>query len=337
MKKRTEKEEGEAMKFLKLKKDQIEDFFDSIHSFGIVYAPVKSDGKISFRRAQNFSDVSLEYTRSQIPPKHVILPMEEPILKFREEEYFEVVDDENKVLLGVHHCDIIAFKMLDEVYLQPPKDIYYHERIKRTLIIGLSCIPDNYCFCKATNSFYTSDGFDIFLHDCGDFYFVRVATPRGLKVTENSKNLFEKVDEKDMELFVKAEKERFERVKGKNLWMIGDLIELRDENFWKIFSERCLNCGNCTLVCPTCQCFEVYDELEEDLKSGNRFRRWDSCMLRAHGLVADGHNFRERTEERLRNRLSCKLGEMRCVGCGRCTVYCPTGIDILEIVRALKE
>jgi len=324
------------MRYMKLEKNKISQFFDSLHFFGTVFAPVKVNGRVSFRKASDFSEVVLEYTRTQMPPKHVLLPKEEPILRFKGEDYEEILEGEERVLFGVHPCDVIALKKLSEVYLQPPEDRYYQERLKRTTIIGLSCVPDESCFCRAFGSFYASDGFDVFLHDCNEFYFARVATPKGMKIVESCKDLFEEVTGEDVRIFVRAEEERAAKVKAEELWMAGDLVEMNDDEFWRRISEKCLNCGTCNIVCPTCQCFEVYDKLSDDLESGERFRRWDSCMLRSHGLVAGGHNFRGTTEERMRNRMSCKLGEMRCVGCGRCTVYCPAGIDILEIARALK-
>lgn len=144
------------MKYLKLKKDEISQLFDVLKNFGAVYAPVRRNELVSFQRVEDFSEVSLEYTRTQIPPKQLILPQEEPILKFRGEDYSEILDDEKRVLFGVHSCDILALRKLDEVYLQPPPDAYYHERMKRTMIIGVSCIPDENCFCRATNSFHVS-------------------------------------------------------------------------------------------------------------------------------------------------------------------------------------
>jgi len=324
------------MKYLKLKKSGIPQLFENLKKFGVIYAPVKKNGLISFQRVEDFSEVFLEYTRTQIPPKHLVLPQEEPILRFRGEDYSEILSDEEKILFGVHPCDIIALKRLDEVYLQPPPDTYYHERMKKTTIIGVGCIYDESCFCRATNSFYASEGFDIFLHDCGDFLFLRIATPRGLEIVDSCGELFEEAGNEELKALLKVEKERAENVKNEEMSMVGDLIELSDDEIWREFSERCLNCGTCTIVCPTCQCFEVYDKLNDDLESGERIRRWDSCMFKTHGLIADGHNFRGTTEERLKNRLSCKIAEMRCVGCGRCTVFCPAGINILEIVRNLR-
>jgi ferredoxin len=96
---------------------------------------------------------------------------------------------------------------------------------------------------------------------------------------------------------------------------------------------RCFSCGSCVMVCPTCYCFDVGDEVELSLEKGVRFRTWDGCMLQGFAQVAGGHNFRKKPEDRLRHRifrktkyLFEKFGLPGCVGCGRCGHACTSGI-----------
>jgi len=105
---------------------------------------------------------------------------------------------------------------------------------------------------------------------------------------------------------------------------------------------RCLGCGICTFLCPTCHCFDIQDETLES--NGARVRIWDSCMFREYSLQASGYNPRPEQTSRVRNRVFHKFSyfpknhqEFGCVGCGRCISECPVNIDIVEIVNKARE
>lgn len=107
---------------------------------------------------------------------------------------------------------------------------------------------------------------------------------------------------------------------------------------WENIARKCLGCGVCSFVCPTCHCFDLTDEY--DLKGGCRYKNWDSCCFTQFTLHASGHNPRPTEQERYRQRVMHKFcyynetaGMNMCVGCGRCTTFCPVGMDIYEIRR----
>jgi ferredoxin len=118
-----------------------------------------------------------------------------------------------------------------------------------------------------------------------------------------------------------------------------------DSKIFKDKSETCFSCGSCVMVCPTCVCFDVQDEMALSLKGGERYRRWDGCMLREFASVASGENFREHKEQRFRHRMYRKgkyLVErykyLGCVGCGRCAIACLAEIaSPAETYNLLKE
>jgi ferredoxin len=102
---------------------------------------------------------------------------------------------------------------------------------------------------------------------------------------------------------------------------------------WVEKGSLCFSCGTCTNVCPTCYCFDVQDDVKWDMQSGARGRTWDSCQLAEFAMVSGGHNFRPKKEERFRHRfyrkgkyLPEKIGEVACVGCGRCVTGCVADI-----------
>jgi len=111
------------------------------------------------------------------------------------------------------------------------------------------------------------------------------------------------------------------------------LAKNHDHEAWEHFGDKCYSCGSCVLVCPTCYCFDVKDEVELSLKEGTRVRLWDGCMLEDFAVVADGHNFRKVRGARFRHRifrkgkhLMEKYGYFGCVGCGRCADSCTADI-----------
>jgi len=114
---------------------------------------------------------------------------------------------------------------------------------------------------------------------------------------------------------------------------------------WEEQANKCLNCGTCNLVCPTCYCFDVVDEMDLDLVHGKRIRRWDACLLSDFAKVASGENFRETRTSRYQHRLFrkgqylfSKLGDVACVGCGRCASFCLADIaDPVDVFNRLKE
>ena len=113
-----------------------------------------------------------------------------------------------------------------------------------------------------------------------------------------------------------------------------------DNPIWEETARECVGCGTCNLVCPTCYCFNVEEEVDITVTGGKRERHWDGCMLREFSEVAGGEIFREPLAARQRHRvlrkfkyLSDDTGHPWCVGCGRCTAACTAGISIVSIVN----
>jgi ferredoxin len=119
------------------------------------------------------------------------------------------------------------------------------------------------------------------------------------------------------------------------------LMQHYGHRVWEYFGEKCFSCGSCVLVCPTCYCFDVLEEVELTLNEGRRVRVWDGCMLEDFALTADGHNFRASRAARFRHRINRKgkhlpekYGYWGCVGCGRCADACTA--DIAGPVKVFK-
>jgi len=174
---------------------------------------------------------------------------------------------------------------------------------------------------------YVKEGFDIYLTELLDRYFVRIATAKGYELLKNYAKTKDAVHEdfRDYDLYMDEYRNKFSlHVDIRNFYDNFDFI-YNDEKFWERIAKNCYSCGSCNLVCPTCFCFNVKDDMELNLVDGKKIREWDSCMMPDYGLVAGGHNFRPTKENRLKQRYQCKLktfvdkfGTYGCVGCGGC-------------------
>ncbi len=120
------------------------------------------------------------------------------------------------------------------------------------------------------------------------------------------------------------------------------LYENMNHERWQHVADRCLTCGNCTMVCPTCFCTTVEDTTGLDGQTAERWRKWDSCFTLDFAYIHGG-SVRTTARSRYRQWMTHKLaswedqfGRSGCVGCGRCITWCPVGIDITEEVAAMR-
>ncbi|MBN2334596.1 hydrogenase, partial [Candidatus Bathyarchaeota archaeon] len=245
-----------------LGKTRFGDFVEALGDNGDLYAPVKTSEKAhSFKRVRSLADIDLAYTRTMIPPKKFFIHPEEVIFEFNisEEAYIETpAADEKIVLLGVHACDVNAMNLLAKVFMEELPDKYYLERREKSFIVGSSCTPDEYCFCKSTGTSYAQDGFELFIHDIGDSYLVRVGSMKGHSFVTSHPDLFTKAEPSHFDAFREAEKKMFESF-TRELEMTGlqDLLDMAyDSDVWDEYGEKCLGCGSCNLVCPRCRCYD---------------------------------------------------------------------------------
>ena len=335
------------MQIVKLPKENLKEFLISLKKFGEIYAPVKKGEKAYvFSKLTDLSKVELHYQRTILPPKKYFLKPVDTMFEFSPEGYEEPKRlDKKCVLFGLHSCDIHALKILDLVFAGKYWDSYYFTRRNNTSIIGIDCTPDDLCFCHSLGTDFVEDGFDLFLSEIDGSYLVRVGTSLGDDMMRAAKSLFKDVEKRDREEYKMRSNEK--RKLFKTYLELGDLPEIMDLEYesevWKEIGEKCLSCGSCSMVCPTCYCYDVFDELNLDGQSGERKRRWDSCLFKDYALVAGGLNFREERSARVKNRYFHKqrgfvaqYGRPSCVGCGRCIQACPAKIDIVEVINKIR-
>lgn len=338
------------MKMVILPKEGLPEFIRHLCSFGELHAPVRTGEKsYMFAAVANLSDIELNYTRTILPLKKYFFKPVDVMFNFCAARGYETaVEGTNakQVIFGVHPCDIHGLKILDLVFGGTYVDGYYFARRSRVAIIGIDCIPDESCFCRSTGTDFVDTGFDLFLSDIGASYLVRVGTSLGDDMIYAAGLLLREVQEQDRLAYKGRSAQRRESFQTEvQLQELPEIMDLEyDSDVWRRVGDKCLSCGVCSMTCPTCYCYAVFDELELDGGNGRRQRRWDSCLFKDYALVAGGHNFRSGRDSRVKNRYFHKQrgfvsqhGRPSCVGCGRCKVYCPAGIDIVEVIKELRS
>jgi sulfhydrogenase subunit beta (sulfur reductase) len=337
------------MKILKMPKEHLDLFVSVLPAFGDVYAPVRRGKSHVFARPARWSDVDLSYSRTILPPRKLFLPPRDVMFRFDPKTgYSDLLADaaRPRVLFGVHPYDIVGLNILDRVFAEGPyPDPYYVARRRHTAVIGIDVQPDEHHFAASINADTVDVGFDLYLSDLGASYLVLVGTSRGHDMVTMSHCLLETPTPADVADYKRRSAERRAAYRAAvDVSGFAEILELEYESeVWANLGERCLSCGACSHVCPTCYCFDMRDEADLGSRAGQRVRVWDSCLFKTHAAVAGGENFRRSRESRVKFRYYHKqrgfvaeYGRPSCVGCGRCIVACPAGIDIVTVIRMLR-
>jgi sulfhydrogenase subunit beta (sulfur reductase) len=328
-----------------IRKQSLEKLYNILSANRKIYAPVVAkDKQVEYRYNPAFSEITSDHIRSTLSVKNVVFPKVENLFYYTNSKTESTIADIDMskipevVLWGAHPCDNAAFDTLRSIFCWDIKDEFFSKRLEKLAVIGLSChLSDEYCFCTSVGLKPDSvKGSDILLSRLknGD-YIADILTEKGKAITDTSPELFEKeTDEKPIIAEVKK-KFSHEQVTEK-------LAGAFENPFWVANSLRCIGCGACAYVCPTCACFDIQDETRG--RNGKRYRSWDSCGFGLFTLHTSGHNPREVQSQRWRQRIMHKFSYMPerneslgCVGCGRCSSGCPVDMNIAEQLEALQN
>ncbi len=286
--------------------------------------------------------------------KRYFYPSCERLWAARRHEASFVVEDPQPIsdryaLFGIRACDLAGLAVLDRVLgSEGANDWRYQERRREAFVVAVDCgAPSATCFCASMGTGPSAkDGFDLVLTELKDDrrheFLVRAGSQRGeaaLRLLDS--RIAEKEDR------AAARRQSIEAARRMTRQMVPDVAALLRRNLdhgrWQETAERCLTCGNCTSVCPTCFCTDVEESTTLDGSAAERRRVWDSCFNVAFSFLHGG-SIRRSAAARYRQWITHKLsfwheqfGMSGCVGCGRCITWCPVGIDITEEVRAVRD
>ncbi|MFA4835473.1 MAG: 4Fe-4S dicluster domain-containing protein [Dehalococcoidia bacterium] len=338
------------MKHKIIKKKDIAGFINSLIGEYRVFAPVQKGRQAFFREIGSGSEVFLDYQNTTNSPKEAFFPQSERLFAYGLDKKglkLTVPSEEKKrVVFGIRPCDARSFSMLDPVFDgEKYKDVYYLNKRAATIVIGLGCNkPPATCFCTsvAGNPFST-DGLDLLLVDIGEEYAAEAITDKGERFMEGREG-FGEASPDNMVSMGKV-KESAEASMSPSVKIDGlseKLPGLFDHPIWDSLHEKCLGCGICTYLCPTCHCFDIIDEAAES--TGERVRIWDSCQFKLFTQETSGANPRPAAKDRLKQRIMHKFSYFRdnydqtaCVGCGRCILHCPVNLDIRRILAGINS
>jgi len=354
-----------------LKKTNLEAWLYRLSEGAELYVPQRRQGGDVVLGPWGAGPMVLDYGRLTESPKRLLYPQVDRLFRFEGYRVEALFDERDRVLFGLRPCDTAAIAILDDFFRTTFSDPHYLARREHLALIVLACSePEETCFCTSTaTGFVAETGYDVQLIDLGEAYLVQAATGKGTALVEAGGEFFNEAPENWQHEF-----ERWrEEVSGK--FQVAIDIEgaarlvrtgAEPEGFWESVAERCLLCGGCAFICPTCTCFEMADVLQrstpvgrhevtanglESPPKGVRTRLWDSCVFAGFTREASGHNPRDEHSLRCAHRYQHKLGQpdapgeeapagtfpFRCVGCGRCVETCLSRLGMIEIVRQLTE
>ena len=323
-----------------------ENFLEFLMSRAKVIAPHRK-GEYSFiyDEVRNVSDIVFDYTRTIQPLKKYFLPPREKLLEFdrKNNTFTETkITDEPRIFFAIHSYEMQAIKRLDFSFVRGRPEWNYLERRKNALFMRISFTPDEWHFSKGVGiEIEKMDGFCLYFEPMENGFLV-------FEVDNTGRDLLADFDSGVLvsaPLNLEIREKTFGTKIKYHFNRLPQIFELLyNSPVWESVAERCVGCGTCNLLCPTCYCFDVNDEVDLNLQAGRRERIWDSCMINPFAEVAGGENFREKISARTRHRLYRKFkyntlltGELHCVGCGRCSRYCPAGINLVDVINALID
>ena len=306
--------------------------------------------KFVFDDLESATDLRLDYDVTILPPKKYFLPQYETMMSYDLSKPFSVQHHPHMdplIIIGVHPYDLIAIQQMDKLYLDSHVDDLYLTRKRNTILIGTNIhrVAER-SFAGSMGTTSVTTGYDLMITDLGEVIYIEVGTEKGRELLDKYGEVRNASDQEISRVRVQKE-----TIIGKYERKVDaapqDWPLLFKENYtspiWEERASKCLACGSCTLVCPTCFCYDVKEEVGLNLKDGKRVRTWDGCLLREFTEIASGEVFRKDITERYRHRYMRKADYLpdrydfiACVGCGRCATNClPDIADPVDVVNAL--
>ncbi|ABL65290.1 4Fe-4S dicluster domain-containing protein [Chlorobium phaeobacteroides] len=311
-----------------------------------VIGPVKKHNSSQFESVQSAAELDLGLVLTDRTIKDLFFPRTEPMVRYQikkhaiETEEF-LPPDQKRIIFGVRPCDASGLAIDDPLFGWDYKDEYWFNRRNESVMITIACTKsDEFCMCTSLKlAPDSSKGSDILLRPLADEkgWLIEELSDRGKEAFSSIADLL--IDD-SAPLAPLAEVPVKFNLEASVAWLKNP--ENFDSHFWKEISARCIGCGSCTFLCPTCHCFDIQDE--GDIYKGIRRKNWDSCSFALFTMHTSGHNPRVTQSSRWRQRIMHKFNYFpgkfdmnSCSGCGRCTRQCPVDMGITETLQEISK
>jgi len=313
----------------------------SVASYNI-FAPVRKNGGIDYTIINNENSDEIVYNEAKpaTPLKMFFLPVKLNVTRM-------VKVSKKTIIIGAPACDIEGLKLLDLIYLDDKfRDDTYLSGRENTLIISTDCyITQEHCHCTTYGiNPYPANGCDISLSSDKDDHYLMTWSEKGDQFIKelSSSGQIEQVDKNKTEVIseqrnrtIKALSEKNENMPGTET--TGTKIKESGREIWKKYSSKCVSCGACSAICPTCTCFLLIDR-----PGFEKVKQLDTCQYPAFERVAGGEDPLKELSIRFNNRYMCKyvwkpqkFNAVACTGCGRCIEACIAKINKNELIMEL--
>lgn len=317
-------------------------FLEKISGKYNVFAPTVLKGKgtfsdtdiVRYAQIKDIRDVEFE-KKSAFSYKETLLPITQTMFYFTEDQWIEPKEEEKGAIIFLRSCDMYSVKRIDDIYLRNGAVDPYYKRLRdkaKFVLIGCEKSFDN-CFCVSMNTNKTDEQ-DAYIKLDGDMVIFDTSD-------RELEQYLESIEIEEVEVTPDFVEENETKVN------IPDDLDLKvmNSSVWKEYSARCIACGRCNFVCPTCTCNTTQDIFYKDNpKAGERRRVWASCHVDGFTNMAGGHSFRLDKGQRMRFKVLHKVydykkrwGYHMCVGCGRCDDICPEYISFSNCVNKLEK
>lgn len=328
--------------YRKITRENVKKLLAGLKGRAEVLVPAQVNGLWAFRTLDS-QDLPHGFQNSRLPPKGLFFESLRELFAWKapagDFQLNPIPPPEGqRVIFGIKPCDARALRILEPVFAKDYQDVFYQKNLSRTLLLGQTCRT------QCVGSFCTEMGIDpqdsadldLLFRETPAGYVVKITTERGQALIEGN-SIFEGASAEDWDA-ARGE------IKGKLANPLFDLEKVKakvgarfmDEDLWKRVSAKCINCGICTYLCPTCHCFDLTDLQMPG--QGIRYRCGDSCAFPSFTKMPV-HNPREEKWRRYRQRVSHKFNffhqnwqMIACVGCGRCVAHCPVNLDLREVL-----
>jgi sulfhydrogenase subunit beta (sulfur reductase) len=331
-----------------------------LSSEGELYVPVRSEdtGKLYLTRVESFplpAGTAFDGYRTVESLKAFAQFIRYPVAEYPSPDSDELQSEDAQpalVVVGARACDLYALELVDKVQVEGEyTDPFYKIRREKMFVIGADCTEcGKSCFCTLLgNKPWPEHGYDISISKVSGGFLAEAGSERGKAVIDENGELFAEPREGQIKSRDEVREALLEELQSNNSGFpeaegIPEVIRgaLSDE-IWDEIASRCVECGACTNICPTCYCFLLYDQNTD----GEHFQRvltWDSCQVTGYARMAGMLNPRPRLTDRVKHRYYHKYdylvlshGAIYCTGCGRCIDTCSAGIDMRDTFRKVKE